>query len=134
MACICHFILSFSEPPIGISGVGLFPVQSRVSLIFSSSFRSRKLALNRINHLHLGVVGAFCLVVQAYWGLFGMSVCPYFYPYTFASICFLYICPLVHLYSCMSPICPWTSWGSSICWSGIQMSVQLIVHTSISCL
>ena len=40
MACICHFVffMSCPEPPIGISGVGSFPVQSGGSLnIFSSS-------------------------------------------------------------------------------------------------
>ena len=37
MACICHFVLFFmscQEPPMGISGVGSFPVQSGGSLIF----------------------------------------------------------------------------------------------------
>ena len=34
MACICHFFLmSCPEPPMGISSVGLFPVQSGGSLI-----------------------------------------------------------------------------------------------------
>ena len=45
-----------------ISGIGSFPVQCRGSLMFSSSFRSRKLALNRY-HLHLGVdIGIFVLL------------------------------------------------------------------------
>ena len=53
MACICHKkILSCPEPPMGISGVGSFPVWSGGSLIFSSSFRSSKLPLHRLNHLH----------------------------------------------------------------------------------
>ena len=43
--------------PMHISTLGLFAVQSGGSLIFlSSSLGSRKLALNRINHLDLGVV------------------------------------------------------------------------------
>ena len=47
-----HFFLSSPEPPMGISGVVSFPVWSGGSLIFSSFLKSRKLVLNRLNHLH----------------------------------------------------------------------------------
>ena len=41
---------------MGISGVGSFPVWSGGSLIFLQHFRSRNLALNGIDHLHLDIV------------------------------------------------------------------------------
>ena len=127
MARICHFIfLPCPEPPMGLSGVGSFPVWSGGYLIFSSSFRSWKSVLNRINYWHLSVVlGAFCLVWQAYGRLFGMSVCPHLCLYSHASIrmpiklyvCldstfWLYVssvcsslCFLVCLHGCVAPIC-----------------------------
>ena len=45
------YFLSYPES-MGISDAGSFPVHSRGSLLFASSFRIRKLTLNRINHLH----------------------------------------------------------------------------------
>ena len=50
MACICHFVsffMSCPEPPMGISGVGSFPVWSEGSLIIFQFLRCRNSALNR---------------------------------------------------------------------------------------
>ena len=50
MTCICHFVffLSCSEPPMCITTMDSFPVQPN---IFSSPFKCRNLAFNRINFL-----------------------------------------------------------------------------------
>ena len=47
MACICHLpcFMSWPEPPMGISNVGSFPVQSGGLIIFQL-FRYRNLASN----------------------------------------------------------------------------------------
>ena len=42
------FFMSCSEPPMGISNVGSFPVQSGDSLITFQLFRCKNLALNRM--------------------------------------------------------------------------------------
>ena len=42
------FFMSCLEPPMGISGVGFFPVQCGGSLIFFQFLRCRNLALNRV--------------------------------------------------------------------------------------
>ena len=64
MACICHFVFFYvcPEPPMGISSVGSFPVQSGGSLIIFQLFRCRNLALNRffiLPTLEAGMGGCF---------------------------------------------------------------------------
>ena len=44
----CSFFMSCPEPPMGISGMGSFPVWSGGSLIFFQFLRCRNLALNRV--------------------------------------------------------------------------------------
>ena len=100
---------------------------------------NRMLALNKINHLYLDVVVCvFFLIGQAYRGLFGMYMCPCIYPSihmsVHLSIC-LYSCLYVCWYISMA-VCPL---GHLEVYSYVGlafrcMSIQLIVHTSCSCL
>ena len=107
MACICHFVfMPFSEPPMGISGVGSFPVQSGGSLIFFQLFRFRNLALNRVFSYFL-VAGMFlylgeCLDIPIF-------ICPHTFvclqgcthphmpPYSSVPLCFWRLCILLGL-------------------------------------
>ena len=136
-----HF-LSYPEPPMGISGVDPFTVLSGASPILSSSFRSRKLALIRINHLHLGVVlDAFCLVWQAYRRSLThlhvhtsvctcvcQSVCPCIHPFVHL---YVYIYLLVHLYGNMSPM-ENPSYVSVDMWGFIHVVIRFI-HAAAVC-
>ena len=107
---------------MGISGVDSSPVQSGSSLTFSSSYRSRKFALNRMKHLHLGVVlGAFVLLGRLIGGYLAclcvhtsvsmsmhLSVCQYIHLYVSVFIDIsvsTFVLPYVPLYV------PWDIWG-----------------------
>ena len=75
------FFMSCPEPPMCISGVGSFPVQSGGSLIFFQLFRCRNLALNR--------VFSYFLVVGMFLYLGGVWTPPHLYTPMF--VCPLYI-------------------------------------------
>ena len=124
MGCILHFIFVLPIASSGYIQCGLITSAAwSFFCIFSSYFKSRKSALNRMNHLHLGVawVYAFCLVGETYGRLFGMSVCAYVCQYIYKAICPM-VYPLgqlgVHLGVCEASFC---------------LCVQLFVHRSSSC-
>ena len=138
MACIWHFILmSCPKPPMGISSVGSFPVQSGSSLIIFKLFRCRNLALNRMFptlQVGMGVVG-----------LGGIYMPP----------CLYVLCIFVHPIHPNSPIPPvllyvlcspdvmgtWGRhqyisclelfWGASVHLSGILVSVSTSICLSV---
>ena len=86
MAYICHFVfMPCPEPPMCISSVGSFPVQSGGSLIFFQLLRCRNLALNRVFSYFL-VVGMF-LYLGGGW----MPPCLY-------APC-MFVQPPIHLYA-----------------------------------
>ena len=76
--------MPYTEPPMGTSGVGSFPVWSGGSLIFFQLFRCRNLDLNRVFSYFL-VIGMFST-----WGCLNAP----------------YIC--MPPYVCMSPVCSYT--------------------------
>ena len=85
MACICHFVLFFvscPEPPMVISSVGSFLVQSGGSLIIFQLFRCRNLTLNRF----------FLLFLEAgmFYTLGGVSM-PHMFVHTHTFICHMHL-------------------------------------------
>ena len=128
----CFFLKSCQEPPMGISGVGLFPVQSGVSLNkFSGSFRCRKCLIKKTSDI--------CVHFRCSWQACGVLSVSWFEKCTDVSMSmhlsvFSYVYG-IHYYVCMSLYVHMSSHTSkghpgrmSVCLSGIFTSVS----TSIS--
>ena len=138
------FHFSCPEPPTGISGVGSFPVQSGGSLIFFPALLGVEVMLNRINHLHLGVVTGMCILPcwagssRAIWHVcvsIHLSVCLCICPYVCTSI-HMSVYLLVYLHSQATPMCFLGYPGVHVYvgQASICLNVQLFGHISSSCL
>ena len=124
MACICHlvfFFMSFPEPPMGISSVGSFPVQSGGSLIIFQFLSCRHLALNRVFFLLFLEAGMFYT-----WGsghppmfVFTLYVCTPLHIHTHARGVHTPICSpysSLHLYDLIGFCMLWGCKGPLTCW------------------
>ena len=119
------FFMPCPEPPMGISGVGSFPVQSGGSLIFFQLFRCRNLALNRVFSYFL-VAGMFLYL--------GVSGHPHICTPPYVHIPCMFIHPL-GVYT--PPICPHTPvhlciFGGFACCGGVVMGSPLCWDTSLT--
>ena len=83
------FFMPCPEPPMGISGVGSFPVQSGDSLIFFQLFRCWNLALNRVFSYFL--VAGMIFILRGVW----------MPPHLYAPICLYapYVCTPPRVYT-----------------------------------
>ena len=112
--------MSCPEPPMGISGVGSFPVWSGGSLFFPQLFRCRNLALNRMfilknlrgQHGGVSYLGDTCMPHMFPCPPYIGSPCTYV-PHALLCICMFYgvsACDMgmgasIWLYNWMPPMC-----------------------------
>ena len=92
-------------------------------LQYFPALRRRKLTLNGYES-HLCVdTGELSIVEQTYGGLLGTSVHAYICPCLYIH---LYVCWYICMAICPS-ICPRDIWETSVCLSGIHVSVSTII-------